>query len=121
MDRRPPEALSPEKSNGSKRSRAKRRDQTEQLIEELNGLRASLNEMVDRYRLKLEAELIEIDESVRGEPSYLGRRRPLAARVATAMLRRIKALDIKPQKGRAKDLVRVQDLIGDLMELLPGK
>jgi hypothetical protein len=117
-----PKALSPEESNGKpKPPRAKARVQAEQLTAELDGLRASLNEMVDRYKLKLDAELIQIDEAVRGGPSYVGRSKPLPSRVTAAMLKRIKDLEIKPHKGRAKDLVRVQDLVVDLIELLPAK
>ena len=117
-----PKALSPEQANGKPRTtRAKPRAHAEQLTAELDGLRASLNEMVDRYKLKLGAELIQIDEAVRGGPSYVGRAKPLPGRVTAAMLKRVKALDIKPHKGRAKDLVRVQDLVADLIELLPAK
>lgn len=118
-----PKAPSPEAGNGKIRPprATKARVQAEELTAELDALRSSLNEMVDRYKLKLEAELIQIDESVRGGPSYVGRLKPLPSRVIVAMMKRVKDLDIKPHKGRAKDLVRMQDLVADLMELLPAK
>jgi hypothetical protein len=77
--------------------------------------------MLDRYRLKLEAELIQIEDAVRGGPSYIGRAKPLPSRVTAAMLKRVQELEIKPHKGRAKDLARLQDLVADLIELLPTK
>jgi hypothetical protein len=114
-------APSPEAADGKRPAPAKSRVQAERLTAELDGLRASLIEMLDRYRLKLEAELIQIEDAVRGGPSYIGRAKPLPSRVTAAMLKRVQELEIKPHKGRAKDLARLQDLVADLIELLPTK
>ena len=110
----------------AKQARAQKRTERRRVINEdlqmeISTLRQNLNEMLDRYRLKLDAELIRIADASSGNGN-LGEATPhLSAGVAESMLKQIRALDIKPQKGRAKDLQRVQELVGNLVEQLPAE
>lgn len=105
----------------SKKRGERRRIVNEDLQLEITTLRQTMNEMLDRYRLKLDAALVQIADSTSGNGALGETPRQLPASVAEGMLKQIRALDIKPQKGRAKDLVRVQDLVGSLIEQLPGE
>ena len=81
-----------------------------ELKAEIDTLRTSVTEMVDRYKGKVDGDLALVSEL----------NDQLPPDVADAMLKDIRALDIKAHKGRAKDFQRVQDLIDGLVEQLPA-
>jgi len=110
----------------AKQARAQKRTERRRVVNEdlqmeISTLRQNLNEMLDRYRLKLDAELIRIADASSGNGNLGEATRHLSAGVAESMLKQIRSLDIKPQKGRAKDLQRVQELVGNLVEQLPAE
>ena len=88
-----------------------------QLMAEIEELRPLLQELVQQYELRITAQLAEILRALNGEDGRLPRFP--AAKASSAMLRALRATDLKPRKGRAKDLVRLQELVAELTELLP--
>lgn len=107
-------------ADGNRRAQKRlerRRVLNEDLHLEIRTLRETVNEMLKRYQLKLDAELVQLAEAASGNGNRAGR--PLSIATAEAMLKQIRELDVKPAKGRAKDFQRVQDLVGDLIEQLP--
>jgi hypothetical protein len=98
----------------------RRRVVNEDLQLELSTLRQTLNEMIDRFKLKVDAELVQLADATSGNGAGPAPRQ-LSVGVAEAMLKEIRALDVKAHKGRAKDFQRVQELVGSLIERLPAE
>lgn len=108
------------------RARVQKRQERRRLVNEdlqmeLTALRFTLNDIIERYKLKLDAELLQLSNAASGNGTLGESVTKLSVSVAEAMLKEIRALEIKPQKGRAKDLQRVQDLVADLIEKLPAE
>jgi len=113
---------SPRKRVSATPSRSKSKSQSElgdELAMELDALRGSLSEMVERYRLRIDANVLQLAAAARGEAPYDGKGRKLPATVTRKMLAQLRALEIEPLKGRAKDFRRLQSLMKDLSKLLP--
>ena len=108
------------------RARVQKRQERRRLVNEdlqmeLTALRFTLNDIIERYKLKLDADLLQLSNAASGNVTLGESVTKLSVSVAEAMLKEIRALEIKPQKGRAKDLQRVQDLVADLIEKLPAE
>jgi len=88
---------------------------------ELDALRGSLSEMVERYRFRIDADVVQLAAAARGEAPYDAKGRKLPALVTRKMLAHVRALEIEPTKGRAKDFRRLQSLMKDLTKLLPDR
>jgi hypothetical protein len=110
----------------AKAARAQKRDDRRRAVNqdlqmEIATLRQTLTEIIDRYRLKLDAELVQVADASGGNGALGEPPRQLSASVAASMLKQIRGLELKPQKGRAKDLQRVQALVDNLIEQLPAE
>ncbi len=91
-----------------------------QLMTEIGELQPLLQELVQQYELRITAQLAEILRTLNGDEAGRLPRFP-AAKTSAAMLRALRATDLKPRKGRAKDLVRLQELVAELTEMLPPR
>ncbi|HEU0052740.1 MAG TPA: hypothetical protein VFQ39_06170 [Longimicrobium sp.] len=83
---------------------------------EVETLRDVLEEAVRAYEARIAAQLSEVLRALYAEHSAVPRLP--SAKTTTAMLRAIRAVELKPARGRAKDLVRLHELVGELTELL---
>lgn len=86
------------------------------VVAEVEALRPVMEEAVRQYELRIAAQLAEILRTLRGESAALSRLPPV--RTTTAMLQAIQSIDLKPARGRPKDLVRLHELVAELTELL---
>lgn len=106
--------------NGSGHNGRKKRDLVaDELLLELRELRANLDELTEQFRLRMGGQLIDILQAVEGvglEPKP----KRLSAKTTAALLREIRAQPLKPHKGRAKDFVRLQNLLKSLAAHLPA-
>ena len=101
------------------RSGRSRDDRREEILAELHALRATLDEVVAQFRVRAGGQLAEVERGVKGSgPSGTKVARP-TVRVTEEMLRRVRSLRVKPRKGRVKDIVRLAELIDELVGLLP--
>jgi hypothetical protein len=115
------EKAAPADGNGRAQKRMERRRVVnEDLQLELATLRQTVDEMLNRYKIKLDAELVQLAEATSTNGTLDEGKRRLPTATAEAMLKQIRDLEIKPAKGRAKDFQRVQDLVGELIEKLPS-
>lgn len=81
---------------------------------EINALRLTLNELCERYRIKVDAALVELLATIRG-----GREgQPLTASVISEMLAVVRKVELKPRKARSKDFERLEKVVDDLEKLL---
>ena len=118
-----PDAAMAKKAGQEKRAekrKEKRERAGEELAQELEGLRETLSDMVESYRLKVEGQLAEIAAAARGTTRFGGDSTALRLSVAEKMLGRIRKMELKPKKGRAKDFQRLETLVEELAALLPA-
>ena len=116
-------ALTPPPSKNSERGskNSERRQQLgRELAVELDALRVALAEMLDRYRLKTDADLLQLSAAARGETPFDSKPQRLPLAVTQKMLKLVREVGIKPKKGRAKDFQRLQELVEELTEQLPA-
>ena len=90
--------------------RSARKVAREMLVLELRRLRALFSEIAERYVANAEGEIVAALQGVEGKPQP-------AARV-DAMLKIVRDLSVKPQKGRRKDLARIEKVVASLRKEL---
>jgi hypothetical protein len=87
---------------------------------ELNTLRATLDEMTEHFRLRAGAQISELLQTIEGDAA-MGKKPRLPAQVLEQLLEQIREVRIKPRKGRAKDFVRLQQALEDMVGVLPAE
>jgi hypothetical protein len=80
------------------------------LVLELRRLRAMFTEIAERYVSNAEAEIAAVIDSVEGKSLHASR--------IEKMLEVVRALSVKPRKGRRKDLARIETVAGALRKEL---
>ncbi|MGZ9265409.1 MAG: hypothetical protein ACXW4S_11745, partial [Candidatus Deferrimicrobiaceae bacterium] len=76
------------------------------LVLELRRLRAMFTEIAERYVANSEGEIAAVIDAVEG--------RTLPASRVEKMLETVRALSVKPRKGRRKDLARIETIVAFL-------
>ena len=103
------------------RVRSRRRIQlAQELVLEIQALRPTLHEALEHYQARMTGQITEVLRHLQGDDEGRPPRVP-PVKTAAAMLHAIRAAEMKPRKGRAKDLVRLQELVAHLTELLPPR
>ena len=80
------------------------------LVLELRRMRAMFTEITERYVSNTEGEIAAVIDAVEG--------RPLPAPRVEKMLEIVRALSVKPRKGRRKDLARIETIAAALRKEL---
>jgi len=98
-----------------------RRDKaTARLLDELATLHGVIADTTDNVRLDLESGVVEAERALRGKTvGGKAGKRP-RVRDVEASLEAVRALRVRPKKGRIKDLVRLRDLVDELGRRLLG-
>ena len=88
------------------------------VAEELAFLRKSFKELISTYSTKIEAELAQLQISVNAEAA--AKRKVPAGRAADLrdMLMLLRNFDIKPAKGRRRDLKKIENVVEDLRSIV---
>jgi hypothetical protein len=88
--------------------------------EELDHLRQVLRETAAAFQGRLEADLIRIRETIGGDETR--RRKPNRQQLSDLrdMISLMRSIELKPQKGRRRDLKKIEVLIEDLRQLAEG-
>ena len=102
---------------GAKRTRAAL---NEDVAREVDALRAALAEMIRRYKLDVGGELADLERRLQPDPDQPGKRKQLAVRTAQQVLDAIRAVRLKPDRGRPKDFARLKNLVREISALWPG-
>jgi hypothetical protein len=97
-------------------ARAKRVDRTEELLREIHSLREAIRESMEQYERRVNGQLAEVVRALHRGENHLP-----AIRTSEVMLRAMRGTELKPHRGRAKDLVRIQELVAELTELITPK
>ena len=91
-----------------------------EVARELRGLRGAFKESLERFALKVDGLLVEWIRLLEREKAS-GESRIVVPHVKTsnALLKKIRALKLKPGKGRFKDIEAVAELVGDVTDRMP--
>jgi uncharacterized protein YfkK (UPF0435 family) len=86
------------------------------LAEELDFLRKSFRETVNVYAAHIETELMQIRQTVL-EKTKTPKLPPAQIRDLRDMITLCRTLDLKPEKGRRKDLKKIEAAVEELHEI----
>ncbi len=107
-------------TNGTRASHSRKRQElARELATELKALRATMDEMIEHYRLRAGGQIGELLQAVEGDAAPGERAARPTAAVTQSLLEVMRGTRLKPRKGRAKDFARLQELIEELVALLP--
>lgn len=98
----------------------RQRDERLELIEALGGLQKTHQEIVDKYTVSIKERLHELIDGLRGRAPTDGRS-TLSRSKAKEMLEELKDVKLKPEKGRGKDLYRIEKLVVELEDSYRGR
>jgi hypothetical protein len=103
-----------------RRTRRKRRAEVNmQLLQELAALRNSVDEMVERYAIRVNGQISELMQLIQGDGEVGEAPNMLTLKTAQAMRDALNDVQLKPGKGRGKDFVRIQRLVSRLRTISP--
>ena len=88
-----------------------------ELVAEVQGLRPVLKDMLEIYRSRVDGQLAGLCEIFNGDGSAQSPLPP--AKIEARMLEVVRTLKIKARKGRAKDLVRIEEMANTLWSMMP--
>jgi TPP-dependent pyruvate/acetoin dehydrogenase alpha subunit len=103
----------PKARAGKSAKKAKTTEPVQQLTQDLGTVQSLLEEVVGQYRERLTTQLVALKESLKSDS--------LKESEVALMLEEIRALRLKPEKGRVKDLERLQDLVKRLGKRVPER
>jgi len=88
------------------------------VVEELESLRSDFKAALESYSTRIESEISAIRAAV--EKESVGEDAPSGAKMRDLrdMLTLLRKFQIKPEKGRRKDLKKLDALVGDLTLLI---
>ncbi len=86
------------------------------VIEELESLRASSRAAIEAYAARLDTEIEEVRTKIEGDQNRK-KIAPAKLRDLRDMLTVLRKFSISPEKGRRKDLKKLDSLVGDLTML----
>jgi hypothetical protein len=89
-----------------------------EVAQELHGLRAVTQEVIDQLEIRVGAEIADLIR-IFGNEEIAGEKHPLPpAQVETQLLARLRGLKVKPPKGRIKDLCRIAEILTEIRAVL---
>ena len=92
-----------------------------ELVREIKYLRSVAKDVVDRYSLRVYASLVNIVRILESsDRKRLAARKP-SDNTMREMLSCVRSLKVKPKKGRAKDLARIEIIVKKLDDFLPSQ
>jgi len=84
------------------------------LLGEVRRMQADMHELLEHYEMRVGGALNELVVHLEGDASIDQPPRPTTIRTALAMLDEIREAKIRPRKARARDLARLEKLVGRL-------
>ena len=92
-----------------------------ELIREIKYLRSVVKDVVGRYSLRVHACLVGIVRILESPNRKIQQVRKPNDKTMREMLSCIRSLKVKPKKGRAKDIVRIETIIKKMDKLMPSQ
>jgi hypothetical protein len=93
----------------------------ERVVDGLVNLQAIVGKIMDRYAVAANARIVQLLDGLRGKGANGEKPATISKSKAKAMLGELRDLKVKPEKGRGKDLYRIERLLEDLDDIFRGK
>jgi len=93
----------------------------EELVREIEYLRSITKDVVDRYSLRVYSCLMDIMRILKSPNRKTQTVKKPNDKTMRVMLSCARSLKVKPKKGRAKDLVRIETIARKLDDLMPSQ
>ena len=87
------------------------------MLEELAFVRNAFHKVVTQYAAGIEGDISLVRETVAGTASRK-KVSPECAHALREMLVMLRGLDVKPEKGRRRDLKRIESVVEELRKLM---
>ncbi len=120
-----PSKQSKEQSSSAKRPRKKSAEQStafkKDVLVRLQGLRSVAKEISRSYLANLEHGILEISDLVNGSADEGGKKKGLKSATLERMIDILENTSLKPEKGRRKDLKRIDQAIEAMMRIASKK
>ncbi len=110
-----PKEAKPKRGPGRRRT-----ELNAQVVQDLATLRGTLDEMLERYRIRVGGQISELMQLIQGDGNVDQRPRLLTVKAAEVALEAVRETDLKPKKARGKDFVKLQRLVRTLRGLGPN-
>jgi hypothetical protein len=101
---------------GKKSARPAAQDRKQDLVVSLRHLRLATREIGRTYISRVERDILELMDAIEERA-----KRDAKIESAQEMLRTLEELSVKPQKGRRKDLRRIEKAVDKMMRLVAEK
>jgi len=88
------------------------------VTEELTFLRKSTRDLIDTYATQLEAEIVHLHSVVQADAESKKKLPGSRASDLRDVLMLLRSLEIKPTKGRRRDLKKVENLVEELRTII---
>ena len=92
-----------------------------ELVREIKYLRSTAKDVIDRYSLRVYACLVNIVRILESSNRKRYMVKKPSDKTIREMLSCARSLKVKPKKGRAKDLVRIETIAKKLDDLMPSQ
>jgi hypothetical protein len=97
----------------------KRREQLERAAREVQALRDAWRGAIEHHQVRVEAQFRELAGRLRPPAKGRAKKGLPSAKLAEKLHETLAKARLKPVKGRAKDLRRVETLVQDALDALP--
>ncbi len=94
-----------------------RNERVVELLQELQGMQSSWKSILERYTLNVRSKFGDIATAIAGPAAEGETKAPLSKKQLDLMLLAIQRLKLKPEKGRGKDLARIEKVLDDLLAM----
>lgn len=93
-------------------------DLAAELNQELHSLRSNFESIIEKYSLNVKSQIEEMVQKLDTEKQPSDEKLPLPKKKSLVkMVSRIQKLKIKPEKGRSKDVRRIQGMLDELSSI----
>lgn len=108
--------------DGKEDKAAKREKVKKILVAQLYGLRSELSEILERYSSNTNAKITGFIEMFNASEEVEGQETPkIETKKLKAVVKKIDEMKLKPKKGRAKDLERIEDILDKIDDVLQSE
>ncbi len=114
-------ATEPQVTDKKAKAAKKREARQQQILDGLAQLRTASREIAQAYLTNLEASIDQVASSIRDQQRAAGKKGTLKGRTLKQMSAALDGVSVKTDRGRRKDLKRIEQAVAQLMQLLPKK
>ncbi len=114
-------ATEPQLTDKKAKALKKREARQQQILDGLAQLRTASREVTQSYLSNLESSIDQAASSIRDQDQTAGEKGALKGRTLKQMSAVLDRVSLKTDKGRRKDLKRIEQTVAELIRLLPRK